>query len=297
MVDGAAPLPKWMEEEEEEDAPISLRRAWMTEGTPAPDSRGLNGRLEVESPLWNRVETRIQQDFAVWEGSIWHCCYYHCWGWRSALDSLLKSRTILDLVVAASALQALSRNHPTLGPTMSAGLFCEAFFSSRYSSISPSYLHAALRASSKNEVRLLSLGRLRSRKTRIHISVPLKRRQQGYCRVQEGALASVAFRRKEGNTASVTLSGTPSASPFFSKFFSDKFSSALLVWVRRRHPARRHQGSDAYYVAIRFPPRRRSLSRPHIPCVRLEHSLEGLRKSPLTVDSHTAAGLVVPVAT
>ncbi|MQL70207.1 hypothetical protein Taro_002499 [Colocasia esculenta] len=27
--------------------------------------------------------------------------------------------------------------------------------------------------------------------------------------------------------------------------------SALLVWVRRRHPARRHQGSDAAYVAIR----------------------------------------------
>ncbi|MQM09586.1 hypothetical protein Taro_042460 [Colocasia esculenta] len=27
---------------------------------------------------------------------------------------------------------------------------------------------------------------------------------------------------------------------------------ALLVWVRRRHPARRHQGSDAPYVAIRI---------------------------------------------
>ncbi|MQM21621.1 hypothetical protein Taro_054664 [Colocasia esculenta] len=75
------------------------------------------------------------------------------------------------------------------------------------------------------------------------------------------------------------------------------FVSALLVWVRRRHPARRHQGSDAGYVAIRFPHRRRSLSRPHTPCVRLEHSLEGLHKSPLTVDSHTVAGLVVPVAT
>ncbi|MQM15991.1 hypothetical protein Taro_048943 [Colocasia esculenta] len=48
----------------------------------------------------------------------WRCCCYRCWGWRSALDSLLKSRTILDLVVAASALQALSRNHPTLGTTM-----------------------------------------------------------------------------------------------------------------------------------------------------------------------------------
>ncbi|MQL86647.1 hypothetical protein Taro_019173 [Colocasia esculenta] len=72
--------------------------------------------------------------------------------------------------------------------------------------------------------------------------------------------------------------------------------SALLVWVRRRHPARLHRGSDVWYVAIRFPPRRRSLSRPHTPCVRLEHSLEGLRKSPLTVDSHTVVGLVVPVA-
>ncbi|MQL73379.1 hypothetical protein Taro_005711 [Colocasia esculenta] len=75
------------------------------------------------------------------------------------------------------------------------------------------------------------------------------------------------------------------------------FVSALLVWVRRRHPARRHRGSDACYVAIRFPPQRRSLSRPYTPCVRLEHSREGLRKSPLTVDSHTVARLVVPVAT
>ncbi|MQL91695.1 hypothetical protein Taro_024317, partial [Colocasia esculenta] len=30
-----------------------------------------------------------------------------------------------------------------------------------------------------------------------------------------------------------------------------RFVSALLVWVRRRHPARRHRGSDACYVAIR----------------------------------------------
>ncbi|MQL91493.1 hypothetical protein Taro_024106 [Colocasia esculenta] len=133
-----------------------------------------------------------------------------------------------------------------------------------------------------NEVRLLSLGRLRSRKTRTHNSVPLKRRRRASCRVQEGAVGPVAFRRKEGDTASVALLG---------------LISALLVWVRRRHPARRHQGSDAAYVAIRSPPQRRSLSRPHTPCVRLERALEGLRKSPLTVDSHTAAGLVVPVAT
>ncbi|MQM20425.1 hypothetical protein Taro_053443, partial [Colocasia esculenta] len=48
----------------------------------------------------------------------WCCCCYRCWGWRSALDSLLKSQTILDLVVAASALQAFPRNHPTLRTTM-----------------------------------------------------------------------------------------------------------------------------------------------------------------------------------
>ncbi|MQL82096.1 hypothetical protein Taro_014563, partial [Colocasia esculenta] len=76
-----------------------------------------------------------------------------------------------------------------------------------------------------------------------------------------------------------------------------RFVSALLVWVRRRHPERRHQVSDVADVAIRFPPQRRSLSRPHTPCVRLERALEGLCKSPLTVDSHMAAGLVVPVAT
>ncbi|MQM22719.1 hypothetical protein Taro_055775 [Colocasia esculenta] len=115
-----------------------------------------------------------------------------------------------------------------------------------------------------------------------HNSVPLKKRRHYSCRVQEGAVSPVAFRRKEGDTTSVALLG---------------LISALLVWVRRRHPTRRHQGSDAAYVAIRFPPQRRSLSRPHTPCVRLEHALEGLRKSPLTVDSHTAAGLVVPVAT
>ncbi|MQM17724.1 hypothetical protein Taro_050699 [Colocasia esculenta] len=39
------------------------------------------------------------------------------------------------------------------------------------------------------------------------------------------------------------------------------------------------------------PPQRRPLSWPHIPCVRLERSFESLHKSPLTVDSHTAAGL------
>ncbi|MQM06682.1 hypothetical protein Taro_039508 [Colocasia esculenta] len=42
---------------------------------------------------------------------------------------------------------------------------------------------------------------------RTHISVPLKRRRQGHCRVPEGAFASVAFRRKEGDTASVALPG------------------------------------------------------------------------------------------
>ncbi|MQM04548.1 hypothetical protein Taro_037348 [Colocasia esculenta] len=62
----------------------------------------------------------------------------------------------------------------------------------------------------RNEVRLLSLGRLRSRKTRIHNSVPLKRRRHYHCRVQEGTFASVAFRRKEGDAASVALPGETS---------------------------------------------------------------------------------------
>ncbi|MQL84662.1 hypothetical protein Taro_017179 [Colocasia esculenta] len=107
----------------------------------------------------------------------------------------------------------------------------------------------------KNEVRLLSLGRLRSRKTRIHISVLLKRRRQGHCRVQEGALASVAFRSKEGDTASVSLPGSqPSMSTSLRRlpWWRSRFVSALLVWVRRRHPPRRNQRSDAGYVAIRL---------------------------------------------
>ncbi|MQL82458.1 hypothetical protein Taro_014939 [Colocasia esculenta] len=88
-----------------------------------------------------------------------------------------------------------------------------------------------------------------------------------------------------------------STSPRRLPWWRSRFVSALLVWVIRRHSKRRNPCSDACYVAIRFPPQRRSLSRPHTPCVRLERALEGLRKSPLTVDSHTAAGLVVPVAT
>ncbi|MQL88082.1 hypothetical protein Taro_020630 [Colocasia esculenta] len=95
--------------------------------------------------------------------------------------------------------------------------------------------------------------------------------------------------------------------------FPLSFHSALRFWVRRRQQRRRDPSSDTLHIAIRnatrvasrsrrrqghrrdqykFPPQRRSLSRPHIPCVRLEHSLEGLRKSLLTVDSHTVAGLV-----
>ncbi|MQM15249.1 hypothetical protein Taro_048191 [Colocasia esculenta] len=49
--------------------------------------------------------------------------------------------------------------------------------------------------------------------------------------------------------------------------------------------------SESKSVRLGCPPQRRPLSRPHILCVRLEHSLEGLRKSPLTMDSHTATGL------
>ncbi|MQM14466.1 hypothetical protein Taro_047396 [Colocasia esculenta] len=65
----------------------------------------------------------------------------------------------------------------------------------------------------------------------------------------------------------------------------------LHWWRSRRRPFHRDKEGDSSSVATRFPPQRRPLSRLHTPCVRLEHSLEGLRKSPLTVDSHTAAGL------
>ncbi|MQM22718.1 hypothetical protein Taro_055774 [Colocasia esculenta] len=120
----------------------------------------------------------------------------------------------------------------------------------------------------QSKVRLLPLGRLRSRKTKNSSLPHRKGRRPGHCRDTEGVAAYVAF-----------------------------ILGALRFWVRRRQKKRRNQNSDIPHVAIRFPPQRRSLSRPYIPCVRLEHSLEGLRKSPLTMDSHTVAGLVVPVAT
>ncbi|MQM14108.1 hypothetical protein Taro_047036 [Colocasia esculenta] len=47
----------------------------------------------------------------------WRGCRY-CRGWRSTLSSLLKSRAIFDLVVAAPALQASTRYQPTLGTTI-----------------------------------------------------------------------------------------------------------------------------------------------------------------------------------
>ncbi|MQM12596.1 hypothetical protein Taro_045515 [Colocasia esculenta] len=53
---------------------------------------------------------------------------------------------------------------------------------------------------------------MRSRKTRSHISVPLKRRRQDPCHVQEGTLASVAFRKKESDTASVAFQPSTSTS-------------------------------------------------------------------------------------
>ncbi|MQM14361.1 hypothetical protein Taro_047293 [Colocasia esculenta] len=127
------------------------------------------------------------------------------------------------------------------------------------------------------------------------------RRRRRLCRVQEkGRRHSIrCFTRYTFPSPFLFQSSQPSTStsPRRLLWWRSRFDSALLVWVRRRHPARRHQGSDAAYVTIRSPPQRHSLSRPHTPCVRLERTLEGLRKSPLTVDSHTAAGLVVPVAT
>ncbi|MQL85296.1 hypothetical protein Taro_017810 [Colocasia esculenta] len=96
----------------------------------------------------------------------WRCCRYR-WGWHSALDSLLKSWAILDLMVAASALQALARNHPTFGTTMCLPIVGTLFLHTRgtyrrYCSISPSCLQAALRASSNvrwsNATSLVAVG-------------------------------------------------------------------------------------------------------------------------------------------
>ncbi|MQL83501.1 hypothetical protein Taro_015985, partial [Colocasia esculenta] len=115
----------------------------------------------------------------------------------------------------------------------------------------------------ESKVRLLPLSRLRSRKTKNPSLHPLKKKA----------------------TTTVSRSGRRRC-------------------LRRVHiKALRHQlcrviryaflfilpfQGDNKGVAIRVATHHRSQS---------EHSLEGLRKSPLTVDSHTVAGLVVPVAT
>ncbi|MQL87431.1 hypothetical protein Taro_019975, partial [Colocasia esculenta] len=77
-------------------------------------------------------------------------------GW-STLDSLLKSRTILDLVLAASALQALSRHLPTFRtticpPAMRTLLLATKGTLRRY--LTASRCHGTLRASSGDPLQL-----------------------------------------------------------------------------------------------------------------------------------------------
>ncbi|MQM06098.1 hypothetical protein Taro_038916 [Colocasia esculenta] len=132
----------------------------------------------------------------------------------------------------------------------------------------------ALVFKSHSKVRLLSLGRLRSRKTKNPHLHPLKRK----------ATTTVSRSRRRPFLRRVQKGAK--------RRLIRRIISALRFWVRWRQWRHRYLLSDIRHVAIRFPPQRRSLSRPHTPCVRLERSREGLRKSPLTVDSHTAAGLV-----
>ncbi|MQM09822.1 hypothetical protein Taro_042700 [Colocasia esculenta] len=161
----------------------------------------------------------------------------------------------------------------------------------------------------QSKVRLLPLGRLRSRKTKNPSLHPLKKKAT--------TTVSRSGRRQRLRRVHNKASRHPLCRVI-------SFHGAMRFWVRRRQQRRRDPSSDTLHVATsllksgrnatraasrsskrqghcrdqyRFPPQRRSLSRPHIPCVRLEHSLEGLHKSPLTVDSHTVSGLVVPVAT
>ncbi|MQL86722.1 hypothetical protein Taro_019266 [Colocasia esculenta] len=74
---------------------------------------------------------------------------------------------------------------------------------------------------------------------------------------------------------------------YIKQVLEDSSSTRLLPLGRLR--SRKKRTHSLHHCL----PRRRLLSRPHTPCVRLEHSFEGLRKSPLTVDSHTTIGLDV----
>ncbi|MQM22929.1 hypothetical protein Taro_055988 [Colocasia esculenta] len=74
---------------------------------------------------------------------------------------------------------------------------------------------------------------------------------------EEGDKATVAFRkaplhlsRSGERKATLHLSLYQVRLPFI--FYFPRFVSALLVWVRRRHPPRPNQRSDARYVAIRY---------------------------------------------
>ncbi|MQM04471.1 hypothetical protein Taro_037268 [Colocasia esculenta] len=164
----------------------------------------------------------------------------------------------------------------------------------------------------QSKVRLLPLGRLRSRKTKNPSLHPLKKKattavsrsrrrrclrrvhvkasRRLLCRVirytflfilpfQEGDNKGVAIRvvtrcrsQSENDSSSVAIRYALYPYTFF------RYLKSAEVWEER------DEGCVAFKEATG------ALSRS-------EHSLEGLRKSPLTVDSHTVAKLVVPIAT
>ncbi|MQL68905.1 hypothetical protein Taro_001177, partial [Colocasia esculenta] len=59
---------------------------------------------------------------------------------------------------------------------------------------------------SRSNVRLLPLGRLRSRKTRTQVSIHRRIRRHCFCRDPEGAVASVAFSSEHSDATFVALS-------------------------------------------------------------------------------------------
>ncbi|MQL69926.1 hypothetical protein Taro_002248 [Colocasia esculenta] len=120
-----------------------------------------------------------------------------------------------------------------------------------------------------NNMRLLPLGRLRSRKNRTR-SLHLQLQKATF----------IWSRSPEGDSQHV-------ASAALGEKATSKSSRSV-----RRHGGRRDQ---VYLISVHCEEECDAL--PVAILVATEHSLEGLRKSPLTMDSHMAAGLVVPVAT